>query len=173
MPDGKNTGWLLAALVAALCAQFALAFYFSEPFPAVIMPGFIGSPPTTGVTTIRGYRIVAIGPSNSTFVLSADKFFNAVPHWFLLTDLPFVLDSTPAQPSGIRLRLRLERRSKARSDAGAAAFAVYAQRRLTELTGRDDWQTVRVEETRHDLDLDRMRFVGQPVADRSREFRLR
>ena len=174
MADSRNTKLLLVGLIAVLCLQFAVAFYWNEPYPAVMMPGFTGTPPTTGRRSIPGYRVVATGPSGSELVLSAAKFFDGVPHSFLLEDLPFVLDTTPAEPSGgLRVRLRLLRRAKLRSDAGTSAFATHAQRRLLELTGRADWVRLRIEETRRDLDLDQMSYVGSARVDRTREFRLR
>jgi hypothetical protein len=164
----------LAGLIAVLCLQFAVAYYWSEPYPAVIEPGFLGSPPTTGRAIIKGYRVVATGPSSPELVLSAADFFNEVPHSYLLDDVPFVLNPTPPEPSGWRrLRLRLQRRAKLRSDAGVAAFGIYAQRRLADLTGRTDWETLRIEETLRDLDLDRMSYVGPSRVNRSREFHLR
>jgi hypothetical protein len=172
--DSRNTKLLLVGLITFLCAQFGVAYYWNEPYPAVIMPGFTYSPPTAGKTTVRGYRVVATGPSGSAFVLDADKFFNGVPHWYVLTDVSFVLDSTPPAPSGWpHLRARFVHRAKVRSDAGSSAFVTYAQRRLAELTSRNDWDSLRIEETSRDLDLDQMSYVGSARVDRSREFRLK
>ena len=63
--DSRNTKRLLVGLIAVLCLQFAVAFYWNEPYPAVMMPGFTGTPPTTGRRSIPGYRVVATGPSGS------------------------------------------------------------------------------------------------------------
>jgi len=174
VPDSRNAKLLLASLMAVLCVQFAVAYYFTEPYPAVMEPGFLGSPATTCRTTIRGYRVVATGSSDSALVLDADKFFNAMPRWYVLFDMPFVLDTTPAAASGwLHFRGPLMRRAKLRSDAGIPAFANYAQRRLAELTGRADWESLRIEETRRDFDIDQMSYVGSARVDRSREFHLR
>ena len=174
MPDSRNTKLLVISLLTVLCVQFGVAYYWSEPYPAVIMPGFVGSLTTTGMTTIRGYRVVASRSSGSDVILDADKFFKGVPHWYLLTDMPFVLDTTPPAPSGWpRLRARFAYRAKRRSDAGTPAFVAYAQRRLAELTNRSDWESLRIEETSRDLDIDHMSYVGSARVDRSREFRLR
>jgi hypothetical protein len=137
-------------------------------------PGFLGSPATSGRTTIRAYRVVATGPSGSEFTVDGEQFFNGMPHWYVLWDMPFLLDSTPAEaPRGLHLRGPLLRRAKLRSDAGSPAFATYAQRRLSELTGRADWEALRIEETRRDFNIDQMSYVGSARVDRTREFHLR
>ena len=174
MPDSRTTKVFLVSFIAFLFAQFFVAYYWTEPYPAVIEPGFLGSPPTTGRATIRGYRLVATGPGDSALVLEADKFFNGVPSSYLMFDLPFLLDSTPpALPGWPRIRNRLLRRAKLRSDAGVPAFATYAKRRLSELTGRADWQNLRIEETLRDVDVAKLDYVEPPRIHRSREFRLR
>ncbi len=174
MPDSGNAKLLLVGLIAVLCGQFAVAYYYSEPYPAVMEPGFLGSPATSGRTTIRGYRVVATGPSGSEVVLDAEQFFNAMPHWYVLFDLPFVLDTTPPQsPGWLHVRGPLLRRAKLRSDAGIPAFSTYAQRRLSDLTGRGDWERLRIEETRRDFDIDQLSYIGSARVDRTREFHLR
>ena len=173
MLESRNTKAMLVGLLAILCAQFAVAYLWTEPYPDVFEPGFPGSPPTAGVTGIRGYRVVASGPSDSTFVLDAERFFYDVPHWYLVTDMPFLLDSTPPERSGWwRVRGRLLRRAKLRSDAGLPEFASYAEQRLADVTGHADWDRLRIEEIRRSFN------VGERVADsvrvlRSREFRLK
>ena len=174
MPDQRTTKVFLVGFIALLFAQFAFAFYFSEAYPAVIEPGFLGSPPTTGRSTIRGYRVVATGPTDSSLVLDADRFFNGVPSAYLMNDLPFLLDSTPPEFSGlIHFRGKLYRRAKVRSEAGVPEFVGYAQRRLSELTGRGDWTSLRIEETLRDVDVAHLNYVEPPRVHRSREFRLR
>ena len=173
MSKSNGAARLLVALVAILGLQFAVALSWSEPFPAIIMPGFGGRPPSSGRTDIRAYRVVATGPSGSEFAVSAPEFFTGLPHWYLMTDLPFVLDSTPADMAWRHVRGRLAHRAKLRSEAGLPSFAVYAQRRLAQLTGRSDWHVLRIEETRRDFDIDQMSYVGSARVDRSREFNLR
>jgi hypothetical protein len=68
--DSRNTKLFLVGLIAVLSLQFAVAFYWNEPYPAVMMPGFTGTPPTTGRRSIPGYRVVATDPSGSELVLS-------------------------------------------------------------------------------------------------------
>ncbi len=174
MPDSRKTNLLFFGFVAVLCVQFAVALHWDEPYPAIIMPGFTWSPPTTGRITVRSYRVVATGPGGFRFDVNARQFLTTIPHWYLLTDMPFVLDSTPEPvTSGVRLHLRLQRRSKLRADAGVPAFATYARRRLAELTGRTDWESLRIEEVHNLYDLDGMSYVDSGRVARSREFRLR
>jgi hypothetical protein len=173
VPDSRTTKVFLVSFIAFLFAQFVVAYYWTEPYPAVIEPGFLGSPPTTGRATIRGYRVVATRPGASALVLDADKFFNGVPSSYLMFDLPFLLDSTPPALSGWQhVRNRLFRQAKLRSDAGLPEFAVYAERRLSDLTGRADWKSLRIEETLRDVDVAQLEYIELPRVHRSRTFRL-
>jgi len=174
VPELRTRRLFLVGFVGFLFAQFAIAFWWSEPYPAVIEPGFLGSPPTTGRATIRGYRVVASGPADSALVLEADKFFDRVPSSYLMFDLPFLLDSTPPPFSGVlQVRGKLLHRAKLRSDAGVLEFDAYAEERLSELTGRADWDSLRIEETLRDVDAERLNYVEPPRVHRSREFQLR
>lgn len=174
MANSRRTKLMLVGFIAVLCLQFAVALYWSEPYPAIMMPGFPSSPATTGRISVRSYRVVATGPVGSPIVVNARQFFDGVPHSYLLTDMPFLLDSTPEPVAdGVHFRLRLQRRSKLRSDVGVPAFANFARRRLAELTGRTDWETLRIEETRRPYDLDQASYVDSALPVRSREFRLR
>jgi len=174
VPNSRTTKLFLVGFIGFLFAQFAVALWWSEPYPAVIEPGFLGSPPTTGRATIRGYRVVASGPANSALVLEADKFFNRVPSSYLMFDLPFLLDSTPPSFAGVlQVRGKLLHRAKLRSDAGVPEFDAYAEKRLSELTGRADWDSIRIEETLRDVDAEQLNYVEPPRVHRSREFHLR
>jgi hypothetical protein len=106
--------------------------------------------------------------------MDAEAFFTGMPHWYLLSDLPFLLDSTPPKASsGLHVRGALFRRSKLRSDAGVPEFGPFAQHRLSELTGHADWDSLRIEETLRGIDVDVLRYVGAARVLRSREFHLR
>jgi hypothetical protein len=170
--SGK-TKLLLSAFILFLFAQFAVALYWTKPFPVLIGPAFGDSPPTTGTARFQDYRVVAVDSSGAATTLNVDEFFDGVPRWYVRHDLDFVLDETPAAFSGFHPRLALLRHAKLRSDAGGPAFAIYARRRLAALTGRTDWESLRIEHTLRTFNLDQEKYVGPASVDRAREFQLR
>ncbi len=75
---------LFFAIVVFLFLQFLYAMKFSEPYPAIKLPGFGNINKVTGIVDYSKFEIIGYTSNNDSIIVEADNLFDKYPKSYIL-----------------------------------------------------------------------------------------
>ena len=154
---------VVPGLLGVLVVQFAFS-RLSEPYPAVLLPGFGSVPGVSGMVDVPQYRITATSADGQTFVDDGSRILGSIFTQYRAATLDFILSD--GDPNGLGPFDAMRARNRLRNERYLPGFRDWLRSRLGVLTGRTDWDSVVFERFDRAYDLGRHRLTdpGEPAA---------